>query len=188
MEQKHAENEGLRAAAVEAVAQPASDPHKKSVHTGHLLLQGIFCKYRLADFGPAELDMIDAQAAAVWTEPTNAEVPLTNPEDVAGRVAVVSRGGGKLYEKVVHCRAAGAVAVIIVNSEDKHRLSTPKMTEGVQVEGGEAALLPTVMVPAEMVRRMADNSICVVDRYPNGELAPSGAPPTRGSLHTPAHA
>ena len=60
---------------------------------------------------------------------------------------------------------------------------------GMVVVGAHLSVsMPTVMVPAEMVRRMADNSICVVDRYPNGELAPSGAPPTRGSLHTPAHA
>jgi len=41
--------------------------------------------------------------------------PLS-PGSLVGKIAVVMRGGATFVEKALHCQAAGAVALIIVNS------------------------------------------------------------------------
>ena len=55
----------------------------------------------------------------VRAQPPLADAPLTNAGALAGAVAVIGRGVVPFLEKVRRAQAAGAVGVIIVNSEDE---------------------------------------------------------------------
>ncbi len=76
-----------------------------------------------AGFGP-QLEnnpIIDAEVALAFDAsqaPTECCFSIENPEDVAGKVAMVDRGGCFFESKVVNAEAAGAIACIICNFED----------------------------------------------------------------------
>ena len=53
---------------------------------------------------------------AVRAEPAMADSAITN--DVKGKVAVVLRGGASFAEKAVFVQAAGAIGMVVANSED----------------------------------------------------------------------
>jgi hypothetical protein len=48
--------------------------------------------------------------------PPMADAPITN--DVKGKIAVVIRGGASFVEKAQAVQAAGAIGMIVANSED----------------------------------------------------------------------
>ena len=74
-------------------------------------------EFKQAKFG-GELAALGAEAACVRAEPPLAEAELTNAAELAGAVAVIGRGGCTFVEKARRAQAAGAVGVIIVNTED----------------------------------------------------------------------
>ena len=51
--------------------------------------------------------------------PAVADRPLTNAQDLAGSVALIDRGVVPVVEKARRAQQAGAVAVVIVNTDDK---------------------------------------------------------------------
>jgi hypothetical protein len=69
-----------------------------------------------AQFGPPAATQ--APAAAVPAVPPLANVELANAAELRGAVAVVRRGGCQFHEKARRAQQAGAVALVIVNTED----------------------------------------------------------------------
>lgn len=76
-----------------------------------------------AEFGAQEM----VTAPIVMVHPPLADSDLINAESIAGKVAVVARGGCLFIDKVRRCQDAGAVAVVIVNSNDE--LHVPVATD-----------------------------------------------------------
>jgi len=55
---------------------------------------------------------------AAWANPECAETELKNPSDLQGKVAIVRRGEVTFMEKAERVAKAGAIAVVIVNTQD----------------------------------------------------------------------
>ena len=70
-----------------------------------------------AQFGPTEVSVQDARC--VQALPAVADRPLTNAQDLAGSVALIDRGVVPVVEKARRAQQAGAIAVVIVNTDDK---------------------------------------------------------------------
>eukprot|EP01043_Picozoa_sp_COSAG02_P066062 COSAG02_NODE_10162_length_2005_cov_2.521511_1_plen_186_part_10 len=70
-----------------------------------------------AQFGPVEVSVQDAHC--VQALPAVADRPLTNAQDLAGNVAIIDRGVVPVVEKARRAQQAGAIAVFLVNTEDK---------------------------------------------------------------------
>lgn len=67
----------------------------------------------MAFFGP---ETFDVTANAAIADPIQACTALTNPGDVAGKIAVVDRGTCNFSIKVYNAQQAGAIGVLVVNN------------------------------------------------------------------------
>lgn len=78
----------------------------------------------------------------VYADPPDACGPLNNAAAVAGKIALVDRAVCAFSAKIQNCAAAGAIAVVMVNSRD------PGSADGIWpiVMGGTAVTLPSVMI------------------------------------------
>jgi uncharacterized repeat protein (TIGR01451 family) len=80
----------------------------------------------LAQFGPSiatspvsgEVVEINDGIADLFSVTDGCEEPFVNSAEVAGKIALIDRGGCFFEQKVVNAEAAGAIAVIICNFED----------------------------------------------------------------------
>lgn len=77
-----------------------------------------------------------------YADPPDACGALNNAAAVAGKIALVDRGVCAFTAKIQNCQAAGAIAVVMVNSRD------PGSADGIWpiVMGGTAVSLPAVMI------------------------------------------
>lgn len=66
-----------------------------------------------AAFGPQSFNL---SADLVQAQPPLADAPLTNAAAVAGKIALIDRGGPSFVQKALNAQAAGAVGVVIVNN------------------------------------------------------------------------
>ena len=71
----------------------------------------------VAFFGPS-LEQNEVQGELAIALPFLSCEPLTNPGEVAGRIAVVQRGDCSFVDKTLQAQAAGATACIICNTEE----------------------------------------------------------------------
>ncbi|MBX2980594.1 MAG: T9SS-dependent M36 family metallopeptidase [Flavobacteriales bacterium] len=97
----------------------------------------------VAGFGPplpAVPIIADVVLAVDGVAPVNnACEGLTNAAEIAGKIALVDRGGCTFIAKVEALQAAGAVAVIVVNN-------VPGSPIGMGGSGGEGIVIPSVMI------------------------------------------
>ena len=75
---------------------------------------GAMLEYASADFGRG----YSFNGPAISTIPELADGELTNAESMVGAVAIIKRGGCSFVEKARRAMAAGAIAVVIVNTDD----------------------------------------------------------------------
>ena len=110
--------------------------------------QGISGVYTnaVAGFGPplpAVPITADVVLAVDGVSPVNnACEGLTNAAQIAGKIALVDRGGCTFIAKVEALQAAGAVAVIVVNN-------VPGSPIAMGGSGGEGIVIPSVMISQE---------------------------------------
>ena len=76
----------------------------------------------------------------------NGCTPATNPGELAGKIALIDRGGCSFTTKVANAQAAGAAAAIVVNNAGN----------GIFTMGGED---PAITIPSVMVGRRDGNQI-----------------------------
>lgn len=78
--------------------------------------------------------------------PENGCAALTNPDDLAGKIAVLDRGSCNFTDKIQNAQDAGAIAVVVCNNR-------PESEEGggVIVMGGEEANFGTINTFAVMI-------------------------------------
>ena len=81
-----------------------------------LAIGGKAVEFAVAEFGPQAARLGPTAAAAA--EPLLADSDLTNSAELSGKVAVVQRGGVTFFVKARRAQAAGAVAMVMVNTED----------------------------------------------------------------------
>jgi len=63
-------------------------------------------------FAPATAGLAGELAIALPTEACN-DAPLTNPEDLAGKIALIARGSCAFTEKFINAQNAGAIGVVL---------------------------------------------------------------------------
>jgi hypothetical protein len=110
-----AEAHAAFAASAQAAACPRLRPRKGFTRT--FTVGGEAVAFALAKFGPDAAAL--APTAAVPAAPLLADADLTNAAELAGKVAVVRRGGDGVpfHARARRAQQAGAVAVVIINNE-----------------------------------------------------------------------
>ena len=91
------------------------DPSGGGEHETELFVNGEKHPSLTAGFGSQDFTVQDAPMTTVT--PANASTPIE--EDLAGKVAVIDRGDVSFVHKAKAAQDKGAIAVIIVNSEDE---------------------------------------------------------------------
>ena len=84
---------------------------------------------------------------AVLAEPIEACTDITNPEDIAGKIALISRGSCQFGTKIMNAELAGAKAVIIINSVAADTPFT-NFNMGAGVDGS-STILPAAIIHKE---------------------------------------
>lgn len=95
---------------------------------------------------------------------TDACTALTNPTEIAGKIAVVRRGSCNFTMKVLNAQNAGAIAVIVVNNEAGN---------DVNMSGAEAGItIPAVFINMTdgeaLIAEMANSTVSVSMTDPSG--------------------
>eukprot|EP00286_Rhodomonas_abbreviata_P014932 CAMPEP_0181341310 /NCGR_PEP_ID=MMETSP1101-20121128/30338_1 /TAXON_ID=46948 /ORGANISM="Rhodomonas abbreviata, Strain Caron Lab Isolate" /LENGTH=89 /DNA_ID=CAMNT_0023452571 /DNA_START=31 /DNA_END=296 /DNA_ORIENTATION=- len=73
-------------------------------------------EFSWARFGSkADLTAVEAAVA----DPETAERALDNPQDLQGKLAIVKRGVNPFFEKCERAADAGALGVVIVNTDEE---------------------------------------------------------------------
>ena len=103
--------------ALEAEPHDSTEPHdpENEADTTLRFASGASVIATIAEFGPQAVRL--EQVAAVRAEPSLANEELTNPTKLAGAIAVVDRGDNYIEEKALRVQAAGAVALIVVDTD-----------------------------------------------------------------------
>jgi hypothetical protein len=104
-------------------------------------------------FGPAA--PLEYSGAIVAADPARAEAPLTNAADLRGKLALTVRGECAFAEKADRAAEAGAVAVIVVNSEPGDVPITPGDADNVY-----RGSVPVLGVSASVGERLAAAEEC----------------------------
>lgn len=101
-------------------------------------------------YGPA-LPMPPLQAEAVFAEPRLGCEPLTNPEAIRGKIAILYRGDCYFAAKTRRAQEVGALAVVIINHGDGYpgRMDNP----------AEDITIPTLQVPASVGRLLETHRV-----------------------------
>ncbi|GLD96913.1 hypothetical protein PINS_up005596 [Pythium insidiosum] len=103
----------------------------------------------LAEFGATNVrEGLDIYGKAVVAQPLTAHLPLHNAAQVAGKIVLVERGHCDFVTKVQHAQDAGAIAVIVANSNRENPQEAFVMDAGRRrVDDALAAIrIPAVMV------------------------------------------
>ena len=101
----------------------------------------------VADFGARDAELHDLPS--VRTSPAMAETEIVNGE-VRGSVAVIERGAVPLVEKARRAQAAGAAAVVIVNTDER-----PLLAHGHRHRDGTHDLGLDIQIPVLVVAQSA---------------------------------
>lgn len=93
--------------------------------------------------GPVQLEDIAAVSGALAVaEPANGCDALTNPDAIAGNVALVIRGGCGFNDKYLNAEAAGAIAIVVYNDGTASDRINPLVMGGV----ADDRTIPGVMI------------------------------------------
>jgi hypothetical protein len=83
---------------------------------GTCIIAGREVEFAPARFGGRVIDI--SEASAFCANPLIANAQLANGDTIRGNIAVVQRGVCSFVEKALRCQEAGALAVIVVNTDD----------------------------------------------------------------------
>ncbi|KAJ0397090.1 hypothetical protein P43SY_007978 [Pythium insidiosum] len=105
----------------------------------------------LAEFGAANVrEGLDIYGKAVVAQPLTAHLPLHNAAQAAGKIVLVERGHCDFVTKVLHAQEAGAIAVIVANSNRENPQEAFVMDAGRQRADSDGAHT-RIRIPAVMV-------------------------------------
>ncbi|HPC83072.1 MAG TPA: S8 family serine peptidase [Thermoanaerobaculaceae bacterium] len=123
-----------------------------------------------AQFGPAP-PLQGVSGAVVASAPLDACGPLSNPAEVAGRIALIDRGSCNFTVKVKNAQLAGAVAAIVANNTggplivmagDDASITIPSVfisqADGVTLRGGLAGGVTASIRMASLAGTVATSS------------------------------
>ncbi|OQR82862.1 hypothetical protein ACHHYP_15360 [Achlya hypogyna] len=91
----------------------------------------------------------------VIADPISGATPLRNAKEVAGKIVLVQRGECDFLTKTVHAQKAGAVGVIVANTDEENPQLAFVMDAG-QHRAGFASKVPAIMAPFETAQHLLD--------------------------------
>eukprot|EP01051_Picozoa_sp_SAG22_P005645 SAG22_NODE_341_length_11992_cov_180.308753_6_plen_1303_part_00 len=117
-----------------------------------------------ATFGPAEFDIDETEFE--FTDPPNAcGDALINGDDLSGKIAIVDRGDCFFAHKANVVQAAGAIALIVVNSAS-NPAETISMSGGtddtVSIENSCCVSIPLAMISSGSAQLLRDRTVSQV--------------------------
>ncbi|KDO27976.1 hypothetical protein SPRG_07253 [Saprolegnia parasitica CBS 223.65] len=95
------------------------------------------------------------EGALVVADPISGETPLRNAKAVAGKIVLMQRGTCDFVTKTIHAQKAGAIGLIVANTDEENPQLAFVMDAGLQ----RAALrsrIPAVMAPFETAQYLLD--------------------------------
>lgn len=96
-----------------------------------------------AEFGPS---IQHIKGRVIFADPITADIPLLNADNVSGHIVLVERGDCDFVTKMIHSQLAGAIAVLVVNTESNEPTSAFMMTAGRRTEDAKLVQIPSVML------------------------------------------
>lgn len=101
------------------------------------------------------------------TDPPRAETEIVNATELAGAIALIYRGACSFTEKAQRAQAAGAVAVVFVNSDDEETHPAPVIfaTLLMQEFGSKKALWMCLAIGGGSRKRCGEHQHSVCLRY-----------------------
>ncbi|RHY93748.1 hypothetical protein DYB35_003700 [Aphanomyces astaci] len=91
----------------------------------------------------------------VVADPITAETPLKNTKDVTGKIVLVQRGGCDFLSKTIQVQKAGAVAIIVANTDEENPQLAFVMDAGL-TRSGMNAKIPALMAPFATAQHLLD--------------------------------
>lgn len=119
-------------------------------------------KNRLSYTGPITADIVKAIDASTGTT-SNGCGTFSNAAALAGKIALIDRGGCNFAPKIKNVQNAGAIAVIVVNNASNPVLSTMTGTD------------TTITIPAVMISQADGNTLKSNLTGLNGTLSATGS-------------
>ena len=120
--------------------------------------QPLAIPFSVAAFGACRSALADQ--VLVQTEPPLADADLTNAEGMSGSVAVCMRGGVPFIDKARRAQAAGAVALIVVNSSGESEPEPDSLfAMGCADEAEDPITIPVVGIGAAHGERLLSAGI-----------------------------
>ena len=128
--------------------RPALAPRKTSDEGGRVALAGengwAFFDYHLANFGPQTEDLPLRPLKFVMAQPPHGCDPNGYTTRITGSAVAILRGGGCSFGiKVINAQKLGAVAVVIVNTDDAKTMRLMALADEI----------PQIEIPCIMVSR-----------------------------------
>ncbi|RHZ11336.1 hypothetical protein DYB31_008721, partial [Aphanomyces astaci] len=104
-----------------------------------------------------KISRLDAVSSGrlVVADPITAETPLKNTKDVAGKIVLVQRGGCDFLSKTIQVQKAGAVAIIVANTDEENPQLAFVMDAGL-TRSGMNAKIPALMAPFATAQHLLD--------------------------------
>jgi len=130
----------------------------------------IFCGVEKIPFLRASFGMNDDVSAEIWrADPIHADMAIRNPDKLKGRIALVSRGSSSgnpcsFVEKAVRVGEAGAVGMIVINTQDS--LISP----GDSARAGTDLEMPVVGVKLSDAEGLVDGQEATMSFQPIATL------------------
>ena len=101
-----------------------------------------------AEFGPG-IPQGKIEGKVVMADPLTADIPLLNADNVLGHLLLVERGECDFVTKVVHAQLAGAIAVLVANTDISEPTAAFMMTAGRRQQDASLVKIPSVMLSYE---------------------------------------
>lgn len=120
----------------------------------------------LADFGALHVrEGKDIYAKAVVAQPLTGHIKLFNAAQAMGKIVLMERGKCDFVTKVLHAQEAGAIAVLVANSETDDPKSAFVMDAGSRRNDVSAIQIPAMMLSSSKASVVFDQiRRCYLDR------------------------
>jgi len=106
----------------------------------------VICESRHATFGP----LVETSARLVRCQPPEANAPIKNIDQVKGNIVYIKRGGCSFTKKARMAQAAGAVAIVVANT-DRETFGMSYTDDG---EPFENITIPCVMISSDVCEKL----------------------------------
>ncbi|OQS04277.1 hypothetical protein THRCLA_03480 [Thraustotheca clavata] len=108
----------------------------------------------LAEFSSG-YDTTRLEGELVVADPISANIPLKNAKQITGKLVLVQRGECDFLTKALHAQKAGAIGIIVANTDEENPHVAFVMDSG-QFRARQITKIPAIMAPFDTAQRLLD--------------------------------